>query len=61
MLEAIRENIARLATITWKLNNITRYETINYVGNSKIVDIYKSAPESTPRPGHVSEDSTESM
>jgi two-component system, NtrC family, sensor kinase len=59
MLETIRKNIARLAVVTWKLNNITCYETRNYVGNSKIVDIYKSAPDSTPDTASSSDRYTE--
>ena len=39
----ISEQIDRLAEITHKLQKITRYETMDYVGKSKIIDIHKAA------------------
>lgn len=39
----IQSAVERMAEITWKLNNITRYETIDYVANSKIIDINRAS------------------
>ncbi|MBN1294880.1 MAG: GAF domain-containing protein [Candidatus Latescibacteria bacterium] len=43
MIEEIKTHIKRLAKITKKLNNITRYETAEYVNGRKIIDINKAA------------------
>jgi phosphoglycerate-specific signal transduction histidine kinase len=42
-IDKINEQIERIRTITERLQQITRYETINYSGNTKIIDIYKSS------------------
>lgn len=39
----IQSAVQRMAEITWKLNNITRYETITYVADSKIIDITRAS------------------
>jgi PAS domain S-box-containing protein len=43
IIERIIEQVNRLARITGKLQNITRYETTDYAGNKKIIDIYKAS------------------
>ncbi len=42
-MQEIQSAVQRMTEITWKLNNITRYETIDYVGNSKIIDINRAS------------------
>ena len=42
-LDKINEQISRMAQITDNLQNITRYETTDYAGNKKIIDIYKAS------------------
>jgi PAS domain S-box-containing protein len=39
----MRKQIDRMATITGKLQRITRYETMDYVDNTKIIDIDRSS------------------
>jgi PAS domain S-box-containing protein len=39
-LKSIKSQTSRLGTITQKLSNITQYKTIDYPGNTKIVDIW---------------------
>jgi len=39
-IHSIRSQATRLGKITKKLSNITHYRTINYPGNTKIVDIW---------------------
>jgi len=39
-LKSIKDQATRLGKITKKLSNITHYETIEYPGNTKIVDIW---------------------
>ncbi len=41
----IDEQIERIRKLTHKMMNITKYETKNYVGGEKIIDIEQSAPE----------------
>jgi PAS domain S-box-containing protein len=48
-LELIEEQIERMGKITGKLMGITRYETKDYVGGMKIIDIDKSSEEILPR------------
>lgn len=43
--EVILEQAQRMADIVQKIGKITRYETRSYVGNTKILDLDKSAPE----------------
>ena len=45
MIDEIKKHVKRLAIITNKLNNITRYETAEYVNGTKIIDIYKASHE----------------
>ena len=42
-LTEIKKQILRLADITKKLNNITSYETINYMHDIKIIDISRAS------------------
>jgi PAS domain S-box-containing protein len=42
-LSRISEQIDRMADITRKLQGITRYETMNYDGKTKIIDIHKAS------------------
>ncbi len=42
-LKAIRGQITRLGTITKRLSGITKYKTVDYPGNKKIVDIWGSS------------------
>ncbi len=41
----INEQLDRMRTITEKLQNITRYETIDYSDNTRIIDIFKSSQQ----------------
>jgi len=43
--EVILEQAQRMAGIVQKIGKITRYETRNYVGDTKILDLDKSAPD----------------
>jgi PAS domain S-box-containing protein len=43
--EVILEQAQRMADIVQKIGKITRYETRNYVGDTKILDLDKSAPD----------------
>jgi PAS domain S-box-containing protein len=42
-IEKALEQIERMRTITDKLQGITRYETLAYVGSTKIIDIHRSS------------------
>ncbi len=42
-IEKALDQIERMRAITDKLQGITRYETLEYVGNTKIIDIQKSS------------------
>jgi hypothetical protein len=42
-LKIIKKQIARMSEITGKLRKITKYETREYVGGIKIIDIDKSS------------------
>jgi PAS domain S-box-containing protein len=42
-IEKALEQIERMRTITDKLQGITRYETLAYTGNTKIIDIHRSS------------------
>lgn len=42
-IETIREQIVRMGETTKKLMKITGYETTDYLGDGKIVDIEKSS------------------
>lgn len=42
-IHTIQTNISRISQITRKLAGITKYKTIDYPGNLKIVDIWKSS------------------
>jgi C4-dicarboxylate-specific signal transduction histidine kinase len=39
-LKSIKSQATRLGKITKKLSNITQYKTVDYPGNTKIVDIW---------------------
>ena len=45
MINEIKKHVKRLAKITNKLNNITRYETAEYLSGRKIIDIHKASQE----------------
>jgi len=42
-LTKISQQINRMAAITLKLQSITRYETMDYAGKTKIIDIHKAS------------------
>jgi PAS domain S-box-containing protein len=42
-LETIRSQISRIGAITKRLSRITQYKTVDYPGNTKIVDIWGSS------------------
>jgi PAS domain S-box-containing protein len=42
-VQQMRKQIDRMASITGKLQGITRYETMDYIENTKILDIEKSS------------------
>ncbi|MFH1152458.1 MAG: PAS domain S-box protein [Pseudomonadota bacterium] len=44
-LDAIRTQISRIGTITRRLSGITKYKTVDYPGNKKIVDIWGSSKD----------------
>lgn len=44
-INKIREGIDRMRIITSKIKNITKYETKDYVGGIKIIDIEKASNE----------------
>ena len=44
-LNSIKSQVTRLGEITKKLSNITHYKTLDYPGNTKIVDIWGAGPE----------------
>ena len=44
-LEAIRSQISRIGAITRRLSGITKYKTVDYPGNKKIVDIWGSSKD----------------
>jgi PAS domain S-box-containing protein len=44
-IEKALEQIERMRTITDKLQGITRYETLAYTGNTKIIDIHRSSQQ----------------
>jgi PAS domain S-box-containing protein len=46
-IDKINEQIERIRTITERLQQITCYETVNYSGNTRIIDIYKSSRKSS--------------
>ena len=45
----IRDEVARMGGITWGLVNITRYETKDYVGGARIIDIRKASGQEKNR------------
>jgi PAS domain S-box-containing protein len=47
-LEKIDAQIERMRDITDKLQGITRYETLNYADNTRIIDIHKASRKSPP-------------
>jgi PAS domain S-box-containing protein len=47
-LNSIRAQATRLGKITKKLSNITHYQTLNYPGNTKIVDIWGMDKKNAP-------------
>lgn len=44
-ISSIKNQAYRLGTITRKLSNITRYRTVEYPGNTKIVDIWGASAD----------------
>jgi nitrogen-specific signal transduction histidine kinase len=46
-VQTILDEAERMATIVRKLGSLTRYETKDYVGGAQILDIDRSAAEST--------------
>ena len=46
-INKIREGIDRMRMITSKIKNITKYETKDYIGGIKIIDIEKASNEVT--------------
>ncbi|WDP84366.1 MAG: GAF domain-containing protein [Desulfobacter sp.] len=44
-LSSIKSQASRLGSITTTLANITQYKTVDYPGNTKIVDIWGAAPK----------------
>ncbi|WP_457553983.1 PAS domain S-box protein [Desulfobacula sp.] len=46
-LHYIKAQATRIGNITKRLSNITQYKTINYPGNTKIVDIWGSSNDSS--------------
>ena len=46
-IKKIREGIDRMRIITGKIKNITKYETKDYIGGIKIIDIEKASKEAT--------------
>lgn len=44
-LSRMNEQVERIKTLTRKIMNITKYETKDYVGGEKIIDIDQSSPE----------------
>jgi len=46
-IKKIREGIDRMRIITGKIKNITKYETKDYIGGIKIIDIEKASNEVT--------------
>ena len=44
-IQAIKKQAARLGRITHKLSKITRYRTVDYPGNTKIVDIWGASED----------------
>jgi C4-dicarboxylate-specific signal transduction histidine kinase len=50
-IKAINEQINKMGNITRKLMGITRYETEDYVGGTKIIDIDKASEKSASDDG----------
>jgi PAS domain S-box-containing protein len=44
-LRSIKSQASRLGEITKKLSNITHYRTVDYIGNTKIVDIWDNGSD----------------
>ncbi len=44
-VEIIQDQLKRMADLTRKLNGITRYETVEYIENTRIIDIDKAIDE----------------
>ena len=44
-IQAIQKHLLRFREITQRIQNITRYETKEYLGDSRIIDIRKSSPD----------------
>ncbi len=45
LTEKVLSQVERVADITCKLQNVTRYETVTYSNRSRIIDIHRSAAE----------------
>ncbi|MEJ2725735.1 MAG: hypothetical protein P8175_14045, partial [Deltaproteobacteria bacterium] len=44
-IQALTEQITRMGEITWKLMRITKYETKEYAGAAKIIDIDRASDD----------------
>jgi len=55
-IEEIKKSIAQLGEITHKIMHITRYETKEYIGGSKIIDIDKASSQEISQGGSTSEE-----
>ncbi|MEN8211255.1 MAG: hypothetical protein ABFR31_06015, partial [Thermodesulfobacteriota bacterium] len=44
-LSSIKSQAVKLGTITKKLSNITHYSTLDYPGDTKIVDIWRASSD----------------
>lgn len=51
-INSIKSQASRLGRITRKLSNITQYRTVDYPGNTKIVDIWGSSTPAMPETEH---------
>src|SRR5439155_8351217 len=48
----------RMAGIVKKIGRITKYETIDYVGGARMLDLHRAAPESDPAIALASDETT---
>lgn len=54
LAQQILDQVERLADITGKLQNLTRYETITYRNQSRIIDIHRSSEPDACKRGRKS-------
>jgi hypothetical protein len=55
LAQQILDQVERLADITGKLQNLTRYETITYRNQSRIIDIHRSSEPDACKRGRKSQ------